>query len=62
MILSNKRGSLQAWGFFVKIRNLEAIEKFKTDLQSVFGMLNYRGNTENELKKVLSKIENKGDL
>ena len=46
----------------MKIRNLEAIEKFKTDLQSVFGMLNYRGNTEKELKKVLSKIENKGDL
>lgn len=30
----------------VDVGNLEDIEKFRTDLQIVFGMLHYRGNTE----------------
>ena len=71
---------------------LESIEKFRTDLQIVFGMLQYRSNTknligyvnenedffrrmdkdtfraireflhsENKLKKILAKVENKGE-
>ena len=76
----------------IDVGNLEAIERFRSDLQIVFGMLQYRGNTENlidyvnenedffrcmdkdtfraireflhsenKLKKILSKVENKGE-
>ena len=76
----------------IDVGKLESIEKFRTDLQIVFGMLQYRSNTkkligyvneneeffrsmdkdtfraireflhsENKLKKILSKVEKKGE-
>lgn len=76
----------------LNVGNIEHLENFKTDLQKVFGMLQYKSNTEklmgyvqrnknffqeidkdtyyairaflhseNKLKKVLTKVESKGD-
>ena len=45
----------------IDVGSLEAIERFRTDLQIVFGMVQYRGNTENKLKKILANVENKGE-
>ncbi len=45
------------WINLIDIGNLEHIENFKTDLQKVFGVIQYRGNTEKMMQYVHNNEE-----